>query len=201
MDTPQQRASRIPQRDEARAAAEFRLVERLRAGDEAALRELIASYSPRLLPYIRDVVKNHQEAEDVLQLVFWKVWRRIDSFRGESAVSTWIYRIALNAAIDWRKHKRVERTQCVEDPELFGVPDDGRGPADQASGRDLSSVVRAAMMQLPEKFRTVLLLREIEGLSYEEIAESLHIALGTVESRIFRARAKLAKLLKDAGIS
>ncbi len=201
MDQPQQRPDAASHSAGPRAELDLQLVQQLRVGDEGAFRQLVANYTPRLHPYIRNVVKDSDEAEDVLQLVFWRVWQRVDSFRGESSFSTWIYRIALNAAIDWRKHRKIDRSQSCENPAELGVADDARGPAEHASSRDLSAQVRAAMLQLPEKFRTVLLLREIEGLSYEEIAKEMNIALGTVESRIFRARAKLLRILEQAGIS
>lgn len=201
MELPEQRQDASLRAASERFERDMQLVQRLRQGDESAFRELVAVYTPRLHPFIRDVVKDSEEAEDVLQTVFWRVWKRIESFREESSFSTWIYRISLNAAIDWRKHRRVDRSQSCENPADLGVADDTRGPAEQASSRDLSAKVRAAMLQLPEKFRTALVLREIEGMSYEEIAHEMNIALGTVESRIFRARAKLARLLEAAGIS
>jgi RNA polymerase sigma-70 factor (ECF subfamily) len=183
-----------------REARDRVLLARMRQGDESALREVIKAYTPRLYSCIRDVVRDNSAAEDVLQIVFWKAWRHVDGFRGESSFSTWLYKIATNAAIDWWKHHRRTRSQPMTEIMELDVRDQRRGPADEVAGRDLEKHVHAAMLRLPEKFRVALQLREVEGRSYEEIATELGIAMGTVESRIFRARERLAKLLVEYGV-
>ncbi len=185
---------------QAREERDQKLLARMRQGDEAALREVITAYTPRLYSCIRDVVRDNTATEDVLQIVFWKVWRNVEGFRGESSFSTWLYKIATNAAIDWWKKHRRHRGQEMSEVTELGVRDHRRGPVDEIAGKDLERHVHAAMLRLPEKFRVVLQLREVEGRSYEEIATELGIALGTVESRIFRARERLAKFLTEYGV-
>ncbi len=142
-----------------------------------------------------------EEAEDGVQEVFLKLQRRLDTFRGESALSTWLYRVALNTLHDHRR-------RMVRQGRVFAAPFPSDGPGEPVSTRPESSPlesverrerrvkVRKAMDRLPEKYRTILVLRELEHLSYREVSEILGIPQGTVESRIHRARGKLANELR-----
>ncbi|HBF23192.1 MAG TPA: hypothetical protein DDW23_05175 [Planctomycetes bacterium] len=140
---------------------------------------------------------SREEAEDGVQEVFMKLQRRLDTFRGESALSTWLYRVALNTLHDYRRRMvRQERIFTAPFPSTgAGEPLATRSessPLESAERRERSLKVRAAMDALPEKYRKALVLRELEHLSYREIADILEIPQGTVESRLFRARKKLA---------
>jgi len=162
-----------------------------RAGDEDSFRRLVEIYTPRVFALVRNLVRSQSEAEDVTQEVFFKVHRKLDSFREDSSFYTWLYRVSVNTAHDWTKKQRKERAIQVEDFGAMPLADETDGPDESLRRRDLRSKIREAMSRLPETFRTILVLRELEGLRYEEISSVLQISKGTVESRIFRARAKL----------
>lgn len=140
-----------------------------------------------------------EEAEDGVQEVFLKVQRRIDTFRGEAALSTWLYQVALNTLLDHRRRvgrgARVQPLDPGEGAELPGSADSER-PEDAAVRQERRQLVRDALDRLPLRFRQVLVLRDLEGLSYRDIARVLSLAQGTVESRIFRARERLALELR-----
>ena len=167
------------------------LLVRSRDGDQQAFRELVESYTPRVYGLVRNLVYSQSEAEDVTQEVFFKVYRKLATFREDSAFYTWLYRVAVNAATDWLKKKRQDRALQVEDLQRLPLADDCDTPDDNLGRKDLRGQIREAMGQLPEKFRTILVLRELEGMAYDEISNVLKISKGTVESRLFRARAKL----------
>jgi len=162
-----------------------------RAGDEDSFRRLVETYTPRVFALVRNLVRSQSEAEDVTQEVFFKVHRKLDSFREDSTFYTWLYRVSVNTAHDWIKKQRKERAIQVEDFGAMPLTDDTDGPDESLRRRDLREEIREAMSRLPDSFRTILVLRELEGLRYEEISSVLQISKGTVESRIFRARAKL----------
>ncbi len=177
-------------------ADEAGLLERARAGEEAAFRELVERYTSRVFALVRNLVRDAVDAEDVTQEVFYKVYAKLETFREDSSFYTWLYRVAFNTATDHLKRRRHEREIQVEDFAFLPVADDAETPAESVGRRDLRAEIRSAMARLPEKFRTILVLRELEGLAYEEISAVLGIAIGTVESRIFRAREKLKRLLE-----
>lgn len=138
-----------------------------------------------------------EEAEDGVQEVFLKVQRRIDTFRGEAALSTWLYQVALNTLLDYRRRVgRAGRAQTFDPAEGVETAAEGPAPEELADRRERRRLVRAALDRLPLRFREVLVLRELEGLSYRDIARVLGLAQGTVESRIFRARERLAEELR-----
>jgi RNA polymerase sigma-70 factor (ECF subfamily) len=178
------------------SSPEHELLERARRGDEAAFRQIVEAYTPRVFTLVRNLVRIPAEAEDVTQEVFYKVFAKLDSFREDSGFYTWIYRVAVNTATDWLKRRRHDRSVLMDDMARLPVVDEADTPTEDLSRRDVQAAVRAAMAKLPEKFRTILVLRELEGLPYEEIAKVLRISKGTVESRIFRARERLKKLLE-----
>ncbi len=173
------------------------LVARLRAGEEDAYRELVDTYQDRILTVVARVAGSHADAEDLAQETFLKAFGAIDRFHGQSALYTWLYRIGVNTARDWVAHRR-RRPAVSLDAFPAGVvdpPSEEAGPLEAAGVDDLRARVRDAMDRLPEPFRTTLILRELEGHAYEEVARILDVSIGTVESRLFRARSKLRALL------
>jgi RNA polymerase sigma-70 factor, ECF subfamily len=194
------------------AGGEAALVTELRAGSERAFAELIAQYQQPLYSLIVRSLQDPTEASDITQEVFIKVFRNIGSFHGDASLRTWLYRIAVHEASNqrrwWKRHRRQEIAmdapccgRCDAEPEgdpepLSSTLADGRvSPFDQAAREELRAHVEAALRQVPEVFRTVVVLREIEGFAYEEIAEILDVNLGTVKSRLTRGRAALRALL------
>ncbi len=185
------------------------LVRALQAGSDDAFRQLIAQYSGPLYSLLLRSVANPADAADVTQDVFVKVFRSIGSFRGNSSLKTWIYRIAMHEASNsrrwWVRHKKAEIT--IDEPAgeddgglNFSLADtlaDGReSPFESVRQAQLRATVEAALRDVPEAFRTVVILREVEGMTYDEVAEILNINIGTVKSRLMRGRSALRKLLE-----
>jgi RNA polymerase sigma-70 factor (ECF subfamily) len=195
------------------AAEEATLVAELQAGSEQAFALLIAHYSQPVYSMIARSLRDPSEAADVTQEVFVKVFRHIGSFHGDSSLRTWIYRIALHEASNqrrwWSRHKRQELTldaqQENDDGEAFCLGDtlasSGDSPLECAVQSEAKEQVAAALRTIPEAFRAVVVLREIEGFGYEEIAEMLNVNLGTVKSRLTRGRAALREALKKDAAS
>lgn len=171
-------------------------VARLKARDPDALREVVAAFSERLTAVVTGVLKDRDLVDDVVQETFTKAWYRIDAFQGDASLYTWLYRIAINGSKDKVKRQRRRPTGSLEDlgPEP-GLAAPSTPPLEGLARRELRLAVREAMARLPQRFRAVLALREIEGLPYQEIASVLSLSLGTVESRLFRARQRLGVLL------
>ena len=182
---------RTRRRPVAQTSTDRELLLRSRDGDQDSFRQLVEMYTPRVYGLVRNLVRSQTEAEDVTQEVFFKVYRKLDTFREDSAFYTWLYRVAVNAATDWLKKRRQDRALQVGDFGALPLADGADSPDQGLHNKDLRAEVRMAMGHLPEKFRTILVLRELEGLQYEEISAVLRISKGTVESRLFRARAKL----------
>ena len=192
------------------------LVAALKAGSEEAFGMLIAQYSQPLYSLIARSLQDPADAADITQEVFIKVFRSIRSFHGDASLRTWLYRIALREASNqrrwWTRHKRQEitidtplSTTESEDGEesmcLSGIlTDTTDSPYDQAAQAEMTARVEVALRKLPETFRTVVVLREMEGFSYEEIAEILDVPAGTVKSRLTRGRAALKQILVDEGL-
>jgi RNA polymerase sigma-70 factor (ECF subfamily) len=178
------------------------LVERARGGDESAFRALYERYHRRLYVVALGVVKNRQDALDVVQEAFIKVHKHLDGFQGTSSFYTWLYRILMNLAIDHvRKHPRtrdvdyddrVGRDSAAAEENGVVLPRVSDGdPGKMASRRELHAKLHAALAELPEYHRAVILLREVDGLSYEEMAQTLGVPKGTIMSRLFHARRKM----------
>jgi RNA polymerase sigma-70 factor (ECF subfamily) len=173
---------------------EAALVSRLRAGEEDAYREFVDIYQDRVLTVVGRVA-GAADAEDVAQETFIKAFGAIHRFEGQSALFTWLYRIAVNAARDHLAHRR-RRPAVPLDERLVEPVAAGDGPDRALQRQDDRRRVRRALDKLPEPFRTTLVLREMEGHTYDEIASILEVSIGTVESRIFRARGKLRAILE-----
>ncbi len=178
------------------------LVERVQAGDKAAFDLLVRKYQHRVLKLVSRFVSDAAEAEDVAQEAFLKAYRALASFRGDSAFYTWLYRIAINTAknaLVSNRRRPVDFDLDLQDPEQYDRHarlKEGDTPEGVLLTEEIRSVVEKAMEQLPEDLRTAIVLRELEGLSYEEIAEAMDCPVGTVRSRIFRAREAIDKKLK-----
>jgi len=170
------------------------LVRRIRDGDAEALRAIVERYQDRIFSLIFGIVRDRHEVEDVAQEVFLKVFTRIHAFDGRSRFYTWLYRVAANAAKDHVKHR--SRRPSVPLSEEAPISDGNAGPRAQAVSLERRRAVREAIAALPTRYREVLTLRELEGFSYAEIAEILKLSIGTVESRIHRARARLRQRLE-----
>lgn len=184
------------------------LVAALQAGSEEAFSQLIAQYSAPLYSLIARSLPNPADAADITQEVFIKIFRSIGSFHGDSSLRTWIYRIALHESSNskrwWSRHKKQEVTidgDSADEHDEGWFPlretlaDTRVSPFEQARQNELRAVVEAALRDVPESFRTVVILREIEGMAYDEIADILNINMGTVKSRLLRGRAALRGLL------
>ena len=179
------------------------LVERAQRGDKHAFELLIAKYQRRLARLISRFVRDAAEVEDVTQEAFIKAYRALPGFRGESAFYTWLYRIGINSAKNYllAAKRRVPTTTFFDADEAEGFEDAGllqevSTPENELMSKQVVEVVNASLQQLPDDLRTALTLREIEGLSYEEIADVMNCPIGTVRSRIFRAREAIAENLR-----
>jgi RNA polymerase sigma-70 factor (ECF subfamily) len=176
---------------------EAALVQRLRDGDEDACREFVDAHRDRIITVVGRVAGAGADAEDLAQEAFLKALLAIDRFDGRSALFTWLYRIAVNTARDDVARRRRRPAVSLEGPDgaRADPADPSETPTESLERRDRARVVRDALERLPEPFRTTLVLREMEGHTYEEVATILGVSIGTVESRIFRARCKLRDLL------
>ena len=181
---------------------EARLVERLVARDERAFNALVRAYEGRVFSVALRMLGNRAEAEDLAQEVFVQVFKAVGTFRGESKLSTWIYRIAINLAKNRGKYLRVRRAEAHDDLDALdqgaGTGQDKREnvarverPDEMMAGLEVEQVVRRAIQELEPSFRECLVLRDVEDLSYGEIGEITGLPEGTVKSRIHRARAQL----------
>lgn len=179
------------------------LVERVQAGDRLAFDRLVAKYQRKLNRLLSRYVRDHAEVEDVAQETFIKAYRALPSFRGESAFYTWLYRIGINTAKNHlvAKSRRAPTSTDfdADEAEAFDDADllhDINTPERVLQSKQIGQTVNAAMAALPEELRNAIILREIEGLSYEEIAAEMGCPIGTVRSRIFRAREAVAEKLR-----
>jgi RNA polymerase sigma-70 factor (ECF subfamily) len=178
------------------------LVRRVQAGDQSAFNLLVLKYQHRVLKLVGRFVNDSAEAEDVAQEAFLKAYRALPSFRGDSAFYTWLYRIAINTAknaLVAQRRRPVDFDLDLQDPEQFERQarlKESDTPEGVLLTDEIREVVERAMEQLPDDLRTAIVLRELEGLSYEEIAEAMDCPVGTVRSRIFRAREAIDKKLR-----
>jgi RNA polymerase sigma-70 factor (ECF subfamily) len=183
--------------------ADWQLVERVQRGDKQAFDLLVAKYQRKLFRLLSRLVRDQSEIEDVAQEAFIKAYRALPNFRGESAFYTWLYRIAINTAKNYlvaQGRRAPTQTEAdIEDAENF---EDGESlrtedtPDRMLLSKQVAEAVNRAIERLPEELRTAIVLRELEGLSYDEIAASMNCPIGTVRSRIFRAREAVAEELR-----
>lgn len=166
-------------------------------GDQAAFAWLVESYQGPVYRLALRMGLSPADAEEAAQNAFLAAWRGLPSFRGEAKFSTWLYRLASNAAVDvLRREKKYENQWDIEDLQR---PDAAPSPQEQLERQDTRQAVRAAMAALPAEFRQVLVLRYLQEMSYQEIAQALALPEGTVKSRINRAKGQLKALLAESG--
>ena len=178
------------------------LIERVQNGDKQAFNLLVTKYQNKVCNLISRYVSNPGDVPDVAQEAFIKAYRAIPSFRGESAFYTWLYRIAANAAKNHlvAKRRRPGADATIEDAESFdegGLLSEIASPEALAMGGELAEVVESALNGLPDELKAALMLREFDGLSYDDIADVLGCPVGTVRSRIFRAREAIDQRVKE----
>ena len=174
-------------------------------GDSHAFEILVERYQRRLFGLVRLYTRSTVEVEDIVQDTFLKAFSRLETFQSTSAFYTWLYRIAVNTILDFMKRQGRSPVQAVEDPELVGRSATGASdatterlsirPDARLEREETAEITRGVMADLPEIFRTVLVMRELDQMTYQEIADVLEISIGTVESRLFRARARFKQRL------
>ncbi len=182
---------------------DWQLVERVQRGEKRAFDLLVAKYQRKLFRLLSRLIRDPAEIEDVAQEAFIKAYRALPNFRGESAFYTWLYRIAINTAKNYlvaqgrraptQTETEIEDAENFEDGEALRTEDT---PERMLLSKQVAEAVNRAIERLPEDLRTAIVLRELEGLSYEEIAVSMNCPIGTVRSRIFRAREAVAEELR-----
>lgn len=187
-------------------ADERQLIERYQQGDQAAAEAIFRLYHPAIHHMVYRMLGGSPEVEDCVQEVFMRAFRGLKGFRGEASLKTWLYRIATNTCLNYLdKAKRQAPTDSL-DAETFEeggatlgdtLASAERGPEARVVGAELEEAIQVAFDKLTPEFRTALVLRDVEGLSYEEVAQATGAALGTVKSRIARARAQAVRWLKE----
>jgi RNA polymerase sigma-70 factor, ECF subfamily len=184
------------------------ILHRIRSGDSAAFQELASKYRSRLYGMAYRFLRNHEDAEEIAQDSLIRALRGLSSFRGESAFSTWLYRIAVNLARNryWHSWRRKRHATISLDSPVHSergaswgemLPNDADSPADAAETQDMQERIDAGMRQLAQHHREILELRNLAHTSYQDIAETLSISIGTVKSRVARARESLRLLTSD----
>lgn len=167
-------------------------------GNQLSFQLLVERYQGRLFGLARHYTRNVVEVEDIVQDAFLKAYSRLATFQHQSSFYTWLYRITTNTILDFMKRRGRNPVTTVEDPDLTvgEAPEQGiTRPDARLEAREISEITREVLDEMPEIFRTALVLREFEDLSYQEIADQLDISIGTVESRLFRARARFKQKL------
>ncbi len=190
------------------ATDDLTLVKRVREGDTRAFKLLVERYQRKIYSVALGMLKDKEEARDVSQEAFVKVYRYLENFKGDSSFYTWLYRITVNICIDVLRKKGPGRADHVEFDESIQMDSAeanigalgsrlGTNPQKSALRKELAEKIQEALEQVPEKHRAILLLREVEGMSYEDISRTLDIPKGTVMSRLFHARIKVQKILSE----
>jgi RNA polymerase sigma-70 factor, ECF subfamily len=190
---------------ETRAAAETQFIERLRSGETAAFDHLVAERSGDIYALLYRLTEDPEEARDLTQETFLRAFQNISRFRGEADLKTWLYRIAINQARNrWRWWRRRRRDVTVsldaqagqqEQPLSASLRAKGNDPEQDTLLREREASLRAALRSLSRSYREAVILRDVEGLSYEEIAQALEISVGTVKARLSRGRLELRRII------
>ena len=193
------RQESVAARPPSERAVDLALVKRVQQGDRSAFDVLVIKYQPKIIKLIMRYVRDPSESLDVAQETFIKAYRAAPSFRGDSAFYTWLYRIAINTAKNYlvvagRRPTYYDlNTENAEQFEAFAKLRDLDTPEHLTLSEEILQTVNKAIADLPDDLRTAIILREIEGMSYEEIAQTMECPVGTVRSRIFRARESIDK--------
>jgi len=183
--------------------ADAELVARVQQGDKQAFDLLVLKYQRKIQRLLSRMIRDQSDIDDVMQEAFIKAYRALPQFRGDSAFYTWLYRIAINTARNWMssqgRRPSAPGLNQTEDGETFNEIDnliDNNTPESALASQEIASTVNSVIEQLPSELQTAIVLREIDGLSYEEIAQTMNCPIGTVRSRIFRAREAIATKLR-----
>ena len=195
--------------DDSRPAAEEQFIERLRRGDAAAFEQLVNERSGEIYGLLYRLTENSEEARDLTQETFLRAFQSIDHFRGDADVKTWIYRIAINQARNrwrWWRRRRRDSTVSMDSTDVDGRPtlvtalraNSSSDPEQATLARERESALRTALSSVRRVYREAVVLRDIEGFSYEEIAATLEISVGTVKSRLARGRQELRRKLEGS---
>ncbi len=189
-----------------RPLTEEELIARAQKGDEDAFAQLLELHQGKVYGLILRLTGSQEDAMELTQEAFFNAWRGLPNFHGESRFSTWLYRLATNVSIDFLRKEKRRRALSIaslsageEDDRILEIPDHRFTPQTELERKELQEAVRRGLEQLSDDHRQVLVLRELNGLSYLEIAQVLHIEEGTVKSRIARARLALRKILQGDG--
>jgi RNA polymerase sigma-70 factor (ECF subfamily) len=189
---------------QAEAEEDRALIDRARSGDKQAFRELVERHQRRAFAIALGLVRDENDAREVVQEAFIRVFRGLDSFHGGSSFFTWLYRIVTNLSIDLmrkpsRRDQELDETRDIKDeldiPLLARI--DGADPVDVVRRGEIRQRIQSALDALPPYHRGVIVMREVEGMSYEEMAQSMGVSKGTIMSRLFHARQKLQRALSD----
>lgn len=184
---------------------EKELIINAKSGGKAAYEELVSAYSGQLYSYLFRMSGSHEDAEDILQEALCSAYSHIHQFNGKSRFSTWLYRIAINICCRSLRQRRLRcfqdkfNTDTSRDP-VLDIPEPRPGAADCAEESEIKQKVRLAIADLPKSMAEIITLKELEGFGYDEISHALGIPQGTVMSRLYRARIRLAKALKKEGL-
>lgn len=187
-------------------ADERQLIERYQQGDQAAAEAIFRLYHPAIHNLVYRMLGGSPEVEDCVQEVFLRAFRGLKGFRGDASLKTWLYRIATNTSLNYLDKAKRQLPVDSLDAEAFEegsatlgdtLASSERSPEERAESAELEDAIEVALSKLPPEFRTALVLRDVEGMSYEEVASATGAALGTVKSRIARARAQAVRWLKD----
>ena len=174
------------------------LVARAQGGDPEAFSQLVERHQTMVYRLALGKTGSPQDAEEVTQTAFLKAWQGLRTFQGKAAFSTWLYRLTVNAAVDLLRRRR-EPALSLDDPDLPPIPDQAPSPEELSMAAERRRLLWQAIDQLPESHRLPLVLRELEGLSYREIARALDLEEGTVKSRLARGRLMLRQQLLESG--
>lgn len=209
-ESPAARARALKAVREGEAEVDLELVRRAQKGDEAAFRQLVERHQRRAFAIALSLVRHEQDARDIVQDAFLRVHKSLPGFQGTSSFFTWLYRIVTNLAIDLVRRPGRNTDELEEDRQRSSSPGgadqpdplwvariDGADPVDVLRRKELAERMRHAIDALPSYHKAVILMREVEGLSYEEMAEAMQVSKGTIMSRLFHARQKLQKALAD----
>ena len=188
------------------ADGDFQLVARAQQGDLCSYDVLVTRHRGKIFAMIRNMIHQEADAWDLSQEVFIKAWQALPKFEAKAKFSTWLYRIAHNAVYDWTRKRKIESSGELND-ELFDrekidsasmtTPSGGESPDDTLSRSELRVKIETALGKLSEEHREVVVLKDVQGLSYKEIADVMECSIGTVMSRLYYARQKLQTMLKD----
>jgi RNA polymerase sigma-70 factor (ECF subfamily) len=202
---PPEEASSKPADGTGDRAYDSALLVRAAGGDQRAFRELVERHQRRAHAVAYGLVRNPEDAREVVQEAFVRVFRHLHEFAGQASFGTWLYRIVVNLAIDQlRKRAPGQAVELEDHTDLEGAPAElvpvreATDPLDALRRKRLVDAMQAALDQLPPYHRAVILLRELEGMSYEEMAQTLNVSKGTIMSRLFHARKKMQRMLRES---